>query len=42
LKYVVVIASVGLLLFLAYWKLQPYLLAGRDIFVTIRELKRKL
>jgi hypothetical protein len=42
LKYVVVIAVVGLLLFLLYRKARPYLVAGRDLLATIRELKNKL
>ena len=45
MKYVVVIAVVGLLLFLLLLlsrQLRPYLIAGRDILVTIRDLKNKL
>jgi predicted SprT family Zn-dependent metalloprotease len=42
LKYVVVIAVIGLLLFLLYRRARPYLVAGRDLLATIRELKHKL
>jgi hypothetical protein len=42
LKYVVVIALVGLLLFLLFRKLRPYLVAAKDLLATIRDLKNKL
>ena len=45
MRYVVVIAFVGLLLFLLlllFRKLQPYLIAGRDLLLTLRDLKNKL
>jgi hypothetical protein len=45
LRYVVVIAVFALLLFLLlllFRKLRPYLIAGRDLVVTIRDLKNKL
>jgi formylmethanofuran dehydrogenase subunit E len=42
LKYVVVIALVGLLLFLLFRKLRPYLVAAKNLVATIRDLKSKL
>jgi hypothetical protein len=42
LKYVVVIAVIGLLLFLLYRWARPYLIAGRDLLATVIELKDKL
>jgi hypothetical protein len=42
LKYVVVFALVGLLLYLLYRKLRPYLIAGRSLFVTIRDLSKRI
>jgi len=42
LKYVVVIALAGLLLFLLFRKLRPYLVAAKNLVATIRDLKSKL